>query len=115
MDKKSVLQILESANEEFQGTMKNLVWCDSEQKNISIAVPENYEFSEANAAGRSILKERLSAISEFACGKRNSFLVPPDQTDEELKKYLSACDMLPQNFEMLSVYADGIKSRFGFR
>ena len=41
MDKKSVLQILESANEELQGQMKNLVWCDPEQKNISIAVPES--------------------------------------------------------------------------
>ena len=25
--------------------------------------------------------------------------VPPDQTDEELKIYLSVCDMLPTNFE----------------
>ena len=99
MDKKSVLQILEFANEELQGKMKNLVWCDAEQKVLSIAVPENYEFPKADAAGRSILKERISSISEFACGKRNSFLVPPDQTDEDLKKYLSACDMLPQNFE----------------
>ena len=99
MDKKSVLQILESANEELQGKMKNLVWCDSEQKNISIAVPESYEFSQADAAGCSILKERLSAISEFACGKRNSFLVPPDETDEDLKNYLNVCDMLPPNFE----------------
>ena len=54
MDKKSALQILEFANEELQGKMKNLVWCDSEQKNISIAVPESYEFSEADAVGRSI-------------------------------------------------------------
>ena len=45
MDKKSTLQILDSVNEELQGKMKNLVWCDSEQKNISIAVPESYELS----------------------------------------------------------------------
>lgn len=99
MDKKSVLQILESANEELQGKMKNLVWCDSEQKNISIAVPESYEFSETDAAGRSITKKRFSAVSELACGKRNSFLVPPDETDEDLKNYLNVCDMLPPNFE----------------
>lgn len=42
MDKKSALQILEFANEELQGKIKNLVWCDAEQKNISVAVPENY-------------------------------------------------------------------------
>ena len=99
MDKKSTLQILDSVNEELQGKMKNLVWCDSEQKNISIAVPESYEFSEADAAGRSIPKERLSVLSELACGRRNAFFVPPDQTDEELKIYLSVCDMLPTNFE----------------
>lgn len=99
MDKKSALQILESANKELQGKMKNLVWCDSEQKNISIAVPESYEFSEADAAGRSITKKRFFAVSELACGKRNSFLVPPDETDEDLKNYLNVCDMLPQNFE----------------
>ena len=99
MDKKSALQILESANEELQGKMKNLVWCDAEQKVLSIAVPESYEFPEADAAGRSITKKRFSAISEFACGKRNSFLVPPDQTDEDLKNYLNVCNMLPPNFE----------------
>lgn len=99
MDKKSALQILEFANEELQGKIKNLVWCDVEQKNISVAVPENYEFPEADAAGRSITKKRFSAVSELACRKRNSFLVPPNQTDEELKNYLSACDTLPPHFE----------------
>lgn len=99
MDKKSVLQILDSANEELQGKMKNLVWCDAEQKILSVAVPESYEFSEADAASRSIPKKRLSVLSELACGKRNSFLVPPDQTDEELKKYLSVGNMLSPNFE----------------
>lgn len=79
--------------------MKNLVWCDAEQKVLSIAVPESYEFSEADAAGRSIPKERLSDLSELACGTRKEFLVPPDQTDEKLKNYLSVCDMLPPNFE----------------
>lgn len=99
MDKKSALQILDSANEELQGKMKNLVWCDSEQKNISIAVPESYEFSEADAASRSITKKRFSSVSELACGERNSFLVPPDQTDEDLKNYLRVCDMLPPKFK----------------
>ena len=99
MDKKSAIQVLDSAQEELQGKMKNLVWCDAEQKILSIAVPESYEFSEADAANRSIPKERLSALSELACGKRNSFLVPPDQADEELKKHLSVCNMLPPNFE----------------
>ena len=102
MDKKSALQILEFANEELQGKIKNLVWCDAEQKNISVAVPENYEFPEADAAGRSITKKRFSAVSELACRKRNSFLVPPNQTDEELKNYLSACDTLPPHFECFS-------------
>ena len=32
MDKKSAFQVLDSANEELQGKMKNLVWCDAEQK-----------------------------------------------------------------------------------
>lgn len=99
MDKKSAFQVLDSANEELQGKMKNLVWCDAEQKVLSIAVPESYEFSEADAAGRSIPKERLSDLSELACGTRKEFLVPPDQTDEKLKNYLSVCDMLPPNFE----------------
>lgn len=99
MDKKSVLQVLDSAHEELQGKMKNLVWCDSEQKVLSIAVPEIYEFAEADAAGRSITKERLSAISELACGERSSFLVPPDQNDKELKNYMNVCDILPPNFE----------------
>ena len=66
MDKKSAFQVLDSANEELQGKMKNLVWCDAEQKVLSIAVPESYEFSEADAAGRSIPKERLSDLSELA-------------------------------------------------
>lgn len=99
MDKKSTLQILDSVNEELQGKMKNLVWCDAEQKVLSIAVPESYEFSEADAASRSIPKERLSVFSELACGERNSFLVPPDQTDEDLKNYLSVCDILPPKFK----------------
>lgn len=99
MDKKSALQVLDSAQEELQGKMKNLVWCDAEQKILSVAVPESYEFSEADAASRSIPKERFSVLSELACGKRNSFLVPPDQADEELKNYLSVGDMLPPNFE----------------
>ena len=99
MDKKSALQILDSANTELQGKMKNLVWCNSEQKVLSVAVPETYEFSEADAASRSIPKERFSAISEFACTERHSFLVPPDQTDKELKNYMNACDILFPNFE----------------
>ena len=74
MDKKSALQIaFDSANEELQGKMKNLVWCDAEQKVLSIAVPESYEFSEADAVGRSIPKERLSVLSELAYGRRNAF------------------------------------------
>ena len=99
MDKKSALQVLDSANEELQGKMKNLVWCDAEQKVLSIAVPESYEFSEVDAASRSIPKERLSVLSELACGERNSFLVPPDETDEDLKNYLSICDMPPSKFK----------------
>ena len=99
MDKKSALQVLDSAQEELQGKMKNLVWCDAEQKILSVAVPESYEFSEADAAVRSIPKERLSVLSELACGERKSFLVPPDQADEELKNYLSVCDGLPPNFK----------------
>lgn len=99
MDKKSALQVLDSAQEELQGKMKNLVWCDAEQKILSIAVPESYEFSEADAASRSIPKKRLSVLSELACGKRNPFLVLPDQTDEELKNYLSVFSKLPSNFE----------------
>lgn len=99
MDKKSALQVLASANEELQGKMKNLVWCDAEQKIISIAVPESYEFSEADAAGRSITKKRFSVVSELACGKRASFLAPPNQNDKELKNYVNVCDMLPSNFE----------------
>ncbi len=46
-----------------------------------------------------LTKKRFSAVSELACRKRNSFLVPPNQTDEELKNYLSACDTLPPHFE----------------
>ena len=99
MDKKSAIQILDSANEELRGKIKNLVWCDAEQKVLSIAVPESYEFSEADTAGRSISKERLSAVSELARGKRSSFLVPPDQSDEVLKNYMNACNMFPPNFQ----------------
>ena len=40
MDKKSVLQILDSPNDEIQGKAKNLVWCDPEQKRLCIAVQE---------------------------------------------------------------------------
>ena len=99
MDKKSAFQVLDFANEELRGKMKNLVWCDAEQKVLSIAVPESYEFSESDAASRSFPKERLSAISELACGERSSFLVPPDQNDKELKNYMNVCDILPPNFE----------------
>lgn len=99
MDKKSALQVLDSAQEELQGKMKNLVWCNSEQKILSIDVPESYEFYEVDAASRSITKKRFSAISELACGERNPFLVLPDQTDEELKNYLSVFSKLPSNFE----------------
>ena len=41
MDKKSAFQVLDFANEELRGKMKNLVWCDAEQKSISIAMPES--------------------------------------------------------------------------
>lgn len=99
MDKKSVLQVLIYANEELQGKIKNLVWCDSEQKVLYIAVPESYEFAEANAASRSFPKERLSAISELACGEGCFSLIPPDQSDKELKNYMNVCDILPPNFE----------------
>ena len=99
MDKKSAFQVLDFANEELRGKMKNLVWCDAEQKVLSIAVPESYEFSESDAASRSFPKERLSAISELACGERSSFLEPPDQNDKELKNYMNVCDILPPNFE----------------
>lgn len=85
MDKKSAFQVLDSANEELQGKMKNLVWCDAEQKVLSIAVPESYEFSEADAAGRSIPKERLSDLSELACGTRKEFLVRPIKQTRNLK------------------------------
>ena len=99
MDKKSVLQVLDSANDELQGKMKNLVWCDLEQKVLSIAMPESYEFAEANAASRSFSKERLSAISELACREGCFSLIPPDQSDKELKNYINSCDMFPPNFE----------------
>lgn len=99
MDKKSALQVIASDNEELQGKMKNLVWCDAEQKSISIAVPESYEFAEADAAGRSFPKERLSAISELACGEGYFSLILPDQSDKELKNYMNSCDMFPPNFE----------------
>lgn len=79
--------------------MKNLVWCNSEQKILSIDIPESYEFYEVDAASRSITKKRFSAISELACGERNPFLVLPDQTDEELKNYLSVFSKLSSNFE----------------
>ena len=80
MDKKSAFQVLDSANEELQGKMKNLVWCDAEQKVLSIAVPESYEFSEADAAGRSIPKERLSDLSEPAAQEKNFLCRPIKQT-----------------------------------
>ena len=99
MDKKSAFQVLDFANEELRGKMKNLVWCDAEQKSISIAMPESYEFSEADAASRSITKKRFSSVSELACEERNSFLIPPDQSDKELKNYMNVCDMFPPNFE----------------
>ena len=60
MDKKSVLQILDSPNDEIQGKAKNLVWCDPEQKRLCIAVQETYEFAEADAASRTFPKEKLS-------------------------------------------------------
>ena len=44
-------------------------------------------------------KNGFPVLSELAYGRRNAFFVPPDQTDEELKIYLSVCDMLPTNFE----------------
>ena len=85
MDKKSVLQILDSPNDEIQGKTKNLVWCDAEQKRLCIAVQETYEFAEADAASRTFPKAKFSMISILVCGKHDSFLVPPDQNDRELK------------------------------
>lgn len=57
--------------------MKNLVWCDSEQKNISIAVPESYEFSEADAASRSITKSGFPPFLNLPAGKEIPFLYRP--------------------------------------
>lgn len=99
MDKKSVLQILDSPNDEIQGKAKNLVWCDPEQKRLYIAVQETYEFAEADAASRTFPKEKLSTISMLACGKLHSFLAPPDQNDRELKNYWNACGVFPSHFE----------------
>ena len=91
MDKKSVLQILDSPNDEIQGKAKNLVWCNPEQKRLCIAVQETYEFAEADAASRTFPKEKLSTISMLACGKHDPLLAPPDQNDRELKNYWNAC------------------------
>ena len=99
MDKKSVLQILDSPNDEIQGKAKNLVWCDPEQKRLCIAVQETYEFAEADAASRTFPKEKLSTISMLVCGKQDSFLAPPDQNDKELKNYWNACGVFPSHFE----------------
>lgn len=85
MDKKSALQILEFANEELQGKIKNLVWCDAEQKNISVAVPENYELPEADAAGRSITKNGFPPFQNLPAEKEILFLYRPIKQMKNLK------------------------------
>lgn len=99
MDKKSVLQIPNLPNDEIQGKTKNLAWCDPEQKRLCIAVQETYEFAEADAASRTFPKAKFSMISILVCGKHDSFLVPPDQNDRELKNYWNACGVFPSHFE----------------
>ena len=64
-----------------------------------LSIAESYEFAEADAISRSIPKERLSALSEFANGKRNPFLVTPNQTDKKLKNDGNICDRFPPNFK----------------
>lgn len=75
--KKSVLQVLDSANDELQGKMKNLVWCDLEQKVLSIAMPESYEFAEANAASRSFSKDGFPLFQNWLVEKVAFLLYRP--------------------------------------
>lgn len=74
MDKKSAFQVLDFANEELRGKMKNLVWCDAEQKVLSIAVPESYEFSESDAASRSFPKDGFPLFQNWLVEKGVLFL-----------------------------------------
>lgn len=66
MVKKSAFQVLDFANEELRGKLKNLVWCDAEQKVLSIAVPESYEFSESD--GRKPQLPERTAFRYFRTG-----------------------------------------------
>ena len=85
MDKKSAFQVLDSANEELQGKMKNLVWCDAEQKVLSIAVPESYEFPRRMPPVAVSRKNGFPTFPSLPAAQEKNFLCRPIKQTRNLK------------------------------